>query len=327
VYGSIYWKLPGEKDITIILTSVIFIIKYWMCTLEETVEKEIEDFLIYQKNIKNATKNTLSAYRTDLKKWNSFLQENGVNESKKITETQINFYLLLQEKEGKSKATVNRSLVSIRSFLLYLMKQGKLIGDPTERIKPPKVEVAPPKYLTKEQVLALLSAPDCKTKRGIRDKAMLELMYATGMKVSEVGGLKKEDINLKFGCVTVREIKKNRVVPIGQAARESLETYLESEKQGNNESPYLFLGRQGEPMTRQGVWKIMKYYGKLIGLEEDLTPQVIRNSFAIHMIENGADLNSMKELMGHSNITATQHYTKQRVGETFGTYQKTHPRA
>lgn len=291
------------------------------------VEKEIEDFLIYQQNIKKATNNTLSAYRTDLKRWYQFFQVNGVSDSKKITETMINTYLLQQEKEGKSKATVNRSLVSIRSFLFYLMRHGKLIGDPTERIKPPKVEVAPPKYLTKEQVLALLSAPNCKTKRGIRDKAMLELMYATGMKVSEIGSLKKEDINLRFGCVTVQEIKKNRVVPIGQAARDSLEAFLESESQENNESPYLFLGRQGEPMTRQGVWKILKYYGKQIGLEEDLTPQVIRNSFAIHMLENGADLNSMKELMGHTNITATQHYTKQRVGETFGTYQKTHPRA
>lgn len=295
--------------------------------LEEMVEKEIEDFLIYQKNIKNATNNTLSAYRIDLKRWYLFLQENGVSEPKKITETMINSFLLQQEKEGKSKATVNRSLVSIRSFLFYLMKHGKLIGDPTERIKPPKVEIAPPKYLTKEQVLSLLSAPDCNTKRGIRDKAMLELMYATGMKVSEIGGLKKEDINLRFGCVTVRELKKNRVVPFGQAARASLEVYLDSENDVRKESPYLFLGRQGEPMTRQGVWKIMKYYGKQIGLEEGLTPQVIRNSFAIHMIENGADLNSMKELMGHTNITATQHYTKQRIGETFGTYQKTHPRA
>lgn len=291
------------------------------------MEKEIEDFLMYQKNVKNATDNTLSAYRLDLKKWDLFLKKNGVNQPKKITETMINSYLLLQEKEGKAKSTVNRSLVSIRSFLLYLMKHGKLIGDPAERVKPPKVEVTPPRSLTKEQVLSLLSAPDCKTARGLRDKAMLELMYATGMQVSEIGGLKKADINLKFGCVTVRERGKNRVIPFGQAARASLESYLEADKYVKANSTYLFVGRQGEPMTRQGVWKIMKSYGKQIGLEEDLTPQVIRNSFAIHMIENGADLNSMKELMGHSNITATQYYAKQRIGETFGTYQKTHPRA
>lgn len=291
------------------------------------MEKEINDFLEYQKNRKNATENTLSAYRTDLRRWNQFLEQNGVTTPEKVTETLINSYLLSLEREGKAKSTVNRSLVSIRSFLLYLMKHGKLVGDPTERIKPPKAERAPLKYLSTEQIFALLDAPDLSKERGIRDKAMLELLYATGMKVSEVATLKREDLNLHFGCVTVVEAKKTRVVPIGQVAKEAVLRYLEQPSCKENQSPYLFLGRMGEPITRQGVWKIIKNYAIVAGLEGELTPQIIRNSFAVHMMQNGADLNSMKELMGHVNITATQTYSRQAEGETFGTYQRTHPRA
>ena len=291
------------------------------------MEKEINDFLEYQKDRKNATENTLSAYRTDLRRWDQFLGHNGVTTPQKITETLINSYLLFLEKEGKAKSTINRSLVSIRSFLLYLMKQGRLVGDPTERIKAPKADKKPLKYLSTEQIFALLDAPDLSKERGIRDKAMLELLYATGMKVSEVATIRREDLNLRFGCVTVVEAKKTRVVPIGQVAKDAVIRYLEQACCKESQSPYLFLGRKGESITRQGVWKIIKQYAIAVGLEGELTPQIIRNSFAVHMMQNGADLNSMKELMGHVNITATQTYSRQAEGETFGTYQRTHPRA
>lgn len=316
------------------------------------MELWMAEYIKYLQEIKKASKNTIDSYTIDLKQVSVYLEELGVKDFNNVTETNINSYLLSLEKQGISSASINRKLVAIRSFILFAIKRGYIHQDVTERITPPKFEKKQPKGITVSQMEALLNAPDVNTPRGKRDKAMLELLYATGMKVSELISLHVEDIVFKFMYVVVREKAGERLLPFGHAARESLLIYLEERfrvdsknesdkvddsveyKDGalklegyeeHKEEP-LFYNRFKEPMTRQGFWKILKEYAKKVGIEEDITPQVIRNSFAIHMLENGADVYSLQELLGHGDISITQRYTSQSVGKTRDVYLRTHPR-
>lgn len=326
------------------------------------MELWIAEYIKYLEEIKKSSKNTIDSYIIDLKQVTAYLEELGVKDFNNVTETNLNSYLLSLEKQGISSASINRKLVAIRSFILFGIKRGYLHQDVTERITPPKFEKKQPKGITVSQMEALLNAPDVNTTRGKRDKAMLELLYATGMKVSELISLHIEDVVFKFMYIIVREKSGERLLPFGHAAKESLFIYLEErflgdrnedkktieEKKniedketininnieallqseaydGYKEEP-LFYNRFKEPMTRQGFWKILKEYAKKVGIEEEITPQVIRNSFAIHMLENGADVYSLQELLGHGDISITQRYTSQSVGKTRDVYLKTHPR-
>lgn len=325
------------------------------------MELWMAEYIKYLQEIKKASKNTIDSYTIDLKQVSVYLEELGVKDFNNVTETNINSYLLSLEKQGISSASINRKLVAIRSFILFAIKRGYIHQDVTERITPPKFEKKQPKGITVSQMEALLNAPDVNTARGKRDKAMLELLYATGMKVSELISLHVEDIVFKFMYVVVREKAGERLLPFGHVAKESLLNYLEERfrvdnknediqnedhienmkvesieetmksggfeehKEEHKEEP-LFYNRFKEPMTRQGFWKILKEYAKKIGIEEDITPQVIRNSFAIHMLENGADVYSLQELLGHGDISITQRYTSQSVGKTRDVYLRTHPR-
>lgn len=321
------------------------------------MELWMAEYIKYLQEIKKASKNTIDSYTIDLKQVSVYLEELGVKDFNNVTETNINSYLLSLEKQGISSASINRKLVAIRSFILFAIKRGYIHQDVTERITPPKFEKKQPKGITVSQMEALLNAPDVNTARGKRDKAMLELLYATGMKVSELISLHVEDIVFKFMYVVVREKAGERLLPFGHVAKESLLNYLEERFRVDNknediqnedhienmkvesieetmksggfeehkEEP-LFYNRFKEPMTRQGFWKILKEYAKKIGIEEDITPQVIRNSFAIHMLENGADVYSLQELLGHGDISITQRYTSQSVGKTRDVYLRTHPR-
>lgn len=321
------------------------------------MELWMAEYIKYLQEIKKASKNTIDSYTIDLKQVSVYLEELGVKDFNNVTETNINSYLLSLEKQGISSASINRKLVAIRSFILFAIKRGYIHQDVTERITPPKFEKKQPKGITVSQMEALLNAPDVNTARGKRDKAMLELLYATGMKVSELISLHVEDIVFKFMYVVVREKAGERLLPFGHVAKESLLNYLEERFRVDNknediqneghienmkvesieetmksggfeeykEEP-LFYNRFKEPMTRQGFWKILKEYAKKVGIEEDITPQVIRNSFAIHMLENGADVYSLQELLGHGDISITQRYTSQSVGKTRDVYLRTHPR-
>lgn len=296
------------------------------------MEHMIEEYIQYLGEMKQASANTKEAYAGDLKQLQHYINSLGIHDFDAISETNINSFLLGLEKQGFSPATINRKLVTIKNFILFAIKRGYLRQDVTERIRPPKYEKKAPTFISLEQVEALLNAPDISTLQGLRDKAMLEILYATGIKVSELIALKTKDVILKYKYVIIYEKAGERLVPFGNSAKESIEAYLEAREQEikNKTNPsddqILFHNRFNQALTRQGFWKILKEYANLIGMYELITPQIIRNSFAIHMISNGADLYSLKELMGHKDIGVTQRYSNIEPGKTREVYQNTHPR-
>ncbi len=291
------------------------------------MEQYINDFICYLQEVKNASKNTLQAYQNDLRKLQVFLEKQYINSVAKISETNLNTYVLSLEKEGLSPASVSRNIAAIKAFLLYLLKNQVILKDPSERIKPPKVQKKSPQVLRTDSVNQLLLQPDTATKKGIRDLAMLELLYATGIKVTELISLKVKDVNLSGRYITCGD-KRERNIPFGKAAKAALASYLkirdEAFNKKNNE--YLFLNSSGEALTRQGFWKILKTYAKMVGMT-DINPNSIRHSFAAHLIENGADLSSVQEFLGHADITTTQVYLTQSFKNSREVYMNTHPRA
>lgn len=290
----------------------------------------LKDFLTYMSEVKKASLNTVMSYQNDLTKLLKHLESQNITEIDKISETSLNSYVLTMEREGMSPATVSRNIASIKAFIFYLIKKGSLHEDPTERIRAPKVEKKPPHTLTMEQVNGLLEQPSKESKKGIRDKAMLELLYATGIRVTELISIKFEDINLKNKYIRCCNSNKERVVPFGNMAKQALEAYfvkVRTELLGKVESNICFTNLSGEPMSRQGFWKIIKSYGKAAGIQSEITPQILRHSFAVHMMENGADIHSVQELLGHSDIATTQVYMQTRKGKIRDVYEGTHPRA
>ena len=248
-----------------------------------------------------------------------------------VKNTEVVAYLLELKNAGKSAATVNRKLASVRSFYRFLLEKGKIDEDPTNNIKSPRIPRKKLQYLTIEEIDKLLSAPD-DSLRGKRDRAILELLYATGIRVTELIEANVEDINLRMGFITCAgEQSKARIIPMGRPARAAMEEYIYDVRdkllRDNKDDKALFLNYYGQRITRQGLWKILKAYGESAGLEHKLTPNIIRNSFAVHMIQNGADLKSLQELLGHEDVTATQIYLTVTDNRIKDVYDKTHPRA
>lgn len=294
------------------------------------MELEIEAYIQYLKEVKSASKNTLTSYHTDLMKFMHFLEENQITTLEKLSETVVNTYILGMEKDGFSPATVARNIAAIKSFILYLIKNGKMTHDPTDRIKPPKVERKIPQALTLEEMNRLLDMPDRTTKKGLRDSAMLELLYATGIRVSELIHLKVSDVNLKNHFIECDSDNKSRLVPFGKIAALVLENYLNygrNEFLGEEKTDVLFLNINGKPMSRQGFWKLIKAYAKKAQIEHDITPQLLRHTFAMHLVNNGADLHCIQELLGHSDISTTQIYNQVKGQKVREMYMNTHPRA
>ena len=240
-------------------------------------------------------------------------------------------FLTTLRKEGKSAATINRKLASVRSFYTFLTMENLVSGNPAVGIKPPRVERKELEYLTVEEVDRLLTTPE-ESVLGYRDKALMELLYATGIRVNEVIAANVADINLRIGFFTCTgETGKARIIPIGRPARAALEHYIYEVRkelvEEDSTEDALFVNFYGKRMTRQGLWKILKEYGNKAELDKKLTPHLLRISFAVHMVQNGADLKSLQELLGHEDMTATQVYlsvTKSRIKDV---YDKTHPRA
>jgi integrase/recombinase XerD len=291
------------------------------------VEQYINDFISYLQEVKHSSKNTLQAYQNDLKKLQLFLEKQLINSVVKISETNLNSYILTLEKEGLSPASVSRNIAAIKAFLLYLIKHQIITSDPSERIKPPKVQKKSPQVIKTDLVDQLLLQPDTNTKKGIRDLAMLELLYATGIKVSELISLKVGDANLTGRYITCGD-RRERNIPFGKSAKNALSAYLAIREEGfnKNQKEFLFLNSSGEVLTRQGFWKILKAYAKQAGIAE-INPNSIRHSFAAHLLENGADLSSVQEFLGHADITTTQLYLPHSFKNSREVYMNAHPRA
>ncbi len=290
----------------------------------------LQDFLAYMADVKKASANTISSYRNDLTKLIRHLEQQNISEIERVSETSLNSYILAMEREGMSPATVSRNIASMKAFIFFLIRKGKLHGDPSERIKAPKVEKKLPHTLTPDQVNGLLEQPDKESRKGIRDRAMLELLYATGLRVSELISVNYEDINLKNKYIRCNSSNKERIIPFGNKAKQALEAYFQkvrAELLGRIDSNICFTNLSGEPMSRQGFWKIIKSYGRSAGIEAEITPQVLRHSFAVHMMENGADIRSVQELLGYSDVTSTQVYLQAKKGKIRDVYENTHPRA
>lgn len=272
---------------------------------------EIKSFADYLRNEKKTSKNTEISYQRDLLQLAAFLETKGISGVEKVTKTSLNSYLLFLEKEGKATTTISRELASIKAFFHYLHREGKICRDPAELLKAPKIEKKAPVILSVEEVNALLGQPGLASAKEIRDKAMLELLYATGIRVSELIGLRLEDLNMQVGYITCRDENRERVVPFGKAARKALTFYLKEGREGllkGRESPWLFTNCNGKPMTRQGFWKIVKFYGEKSGIKADITPHTLRHSFAAHLLRNGTDIRSVQAMLGHSDAATTQMY-------------------
>ena len=295
-----------------------------------SMEQSIVDFTEYLRNEKKSSENTVLSYARDLKGFCRFMKESGVLDPAKVNRTNVMAYVYELQKQQKAGATVSRNIASIRSFFQFLQRKGAVTENPAADLELPKVEKKVPEILSLEKVELLLEQPSGEEDKEVRDKAMLELLYATGIRVTELISLKVEDINLPLEYIRCGSDAKSRIIPIGAQAKFSLRRYLEKVREHmilRPDEETLFVNCNGKPMTRQGFWKIIKAYAKKAGIEEDITPHMLRHSFAAHLIENGADLRSVQEMLGHSDISTTQIYTKLTNQKLKNVYAKAHPRA
>ena len=293
------------------------------------MEKQIKQFLDFLQNEKRVSNNTLQSYNRDIHQYESYLSENRINyikvDSKKISE-----YLKHLQDIGKKMSTISRNLASIRSFYQYLIRVKKVKRDPTENIQSPKVEKRIPSVLTSEEVEKLLSQPKDVDLKGTRDKAMLEVAYATGMRVTEIISLDIEDVNIEEGFIHCRSANKQRNIPLGSISIAALREYINEARpimiKDENEKS-LFVNVNGKRLTRQGFWKIVKYYKEQAHIEKDITPHILRHSFATHLLQNGAELKAIQTMLGHSDISSTQVYAQFQDASIKDMYRRTHPRA
>lgn len=293
------------------------------------MKQEIEEFVRYLKEIRNATENTTDSYERDLKKLEHYLSEQGIGNVTQVNATNLNSYILYLEKEGKKPSTISRSIASMKAFFQYLQKQGTIKEELTEELKSPKIEKKVPSILSTEEVERLLEQTRGNTPKELRDCAMLVLLYATGIRVSELIGLKLTDVNLKMEYIKCQDSHKERIIPFGNVAKDAVSRYLaegRTELIREAESPWLFTNCSGQPMSRQGFWKLIKSYGKKAGIQHEITPHTLRHSFAAHLVNNGADLKAVQEMMGHSDIATTQIYTRFNQSHIREVYAKAHPR-
>ena len=289
----------------------------------------IQDYISYLHNVKRTSHNTEVSYARDLRKAAGYFEHQKISDPGKITATNLNSYMLYLEREHMSPATVSRNIAAIRSFFHFMLQEHRISEDPTGSLKPPKVEKKIPSVLTVGEVDQLLKQPDIATDKGIRDRAMLELLYATGIRVSELIHIETGDLNLPMGYVVCKEKDKDRMIPFGDHAKKALITYLQNARDNllkGKESEFLFVNCSGTSMSRQGFWKVLKGYAASAGITADITPHTLRHSFAIHLIQNGADLKSVQEMLGHSDISTTQMYLNMGVYQMRDVYSKAHPR-
>ena len=289
------------------------------------MEKVMTEYLNFLKNTKKSSDNTIQAYKRDLNFFFEYLKKNNL-EYLNVEYDDIQKYIEELNNEGRKAASISRRLATLRSFYGYLLKKKLIKAIPTNKVNTPKVEKKAPMILTADEVEILLSQPKSDDLKGIRDKAMLEFAYATGMKVSEIINLDLKDVNLVDSYVVCNEGYSKRVVPLGRISKEALVEYLDNSRpyllKTEEEKP-LFVNVMGNRLTRQGFWKIIKQYQEQAHIEKEITPHVLRHSFATHLLQNGADMRAVQTMLGHTDIASTQVYMKLIDDQ----YKENHPRA
>ena len=288
--------------------------------------EEYEDYLV---RVKQSSENTVSSYMRDLRQFAAYLQELNIAVLDADHDV-VNGYVSYLMDKGKSSATISRSLASMKSMFAYAISQGKKEGNPAVGIHIEKAEKKLPQILTGKEVELLLDQPKCTDLKGFRDKAMLELLYATGIRVSELINLNASDVNLPGGFIKCGTGGKIRIIPLYPAAIRALSDYIDAVRPkmvADADEESLFVNVSGERMSRQGFWKIIKYYQEKAQIDKDITPHTLRHSFAAHLLENGADLRSIQEMLGHSDISSTQVYAQLVKQNLKSVYNKYHPRA
>ncbi len=295
------------------------------------MERLLKEFIYFLSVEKGLASNTLESYQRDMKKFFLFLQGKNINNINNITRTDLTDFLLKQKEKGLAPTTLNRNLASIRSFYQFLLKEQIITENPSLDLQTPKTEKKLPRVLSFSEIEILLEQPETKNAIGLRDKAMLELLYATGIRVSELVSLNINEVNFKMGFIKCTgKGNKERMIPLGSVAIRSIQEYLKNSRPRilkQKEDKALFVNQQGSRLTRQGFWKILKKYALKAGIQMDITPHTLRHSFATHLLENGADLRSVQEMLGHADIATTQIYTHVARRKIKEIYDQTHPRA
>ena len=290
----------------------------------------IADYRTWLQEEKHASDNTLSSYLRDINQFKTWLLGAGSPDLRRVKKDTINEYMLYLSGAGKSPATITRCTASLKSFYAYMLGRGAVKTNPAKNVAALKVERKCPEILTSKEVELFLEQPKCVDEKGYRDHAMLELLYATGIRVSELIGLDVGDVNLAGGFIRCRSKTRERIIPLYRTAIKALRDYITDIRpriiSGPDEQA-LFVNMNGGRMSRQGFWKIIKYYQEKAEISKDITPHTLRHSFAVHLLENGADLRSIQEMLGHADISSTQIYAHIIKKPLKDVYQKAHPRA
>lgn len=290
----------------------------------------IQAYENYLTKVKQASENTISSYMRDIRQFSSWLRINENIDVVDASQQNIADYLAHLEEEGRTGATVSRNLASLKNFYSYVVSSGFLEKTPVTDIRINRGDKKLPQILTSREIELLLAQPVCVDSKGYRDKAMLEIMYATGIRVSELIDLDVDDVNLEQGIIKCSGAKKSRIIPLYPVALKALTVYLRDIRGGmiaSQDEKALFVNVNGVRMSRQGFWKILKHYQTTAHIDKEITPHTLRHSFAVHLLENGADLGSLQELMGHSDISSTQLYTHMINQKIKSVYEKCHPKA
>ena len=293
------------------------------------MERQLKFFFNFLENDKKLSENTLQSYKRDLKQFRKYLEENEIHYNR-VKEEDIKNYIAELQENGKKTSSIYKYITSIKSFYQFVLKNKKVKVDPTANIQSPKIEKRVPSVLTAKEVELLLEQPKDIDLKGIRDKAMLEFAYATGMRVTEIISLNVEDVNLEEGYVVCKNGNKQRNIPLGTMSLKALKEYIEEARDilvKTASEKALFVNINGTRLTRQGFWKIIKFYKEQAHITKDITPHVLRHSFATHLLQNGADLKAIQTMLGHSDISSTQVYMQFQDEGLKNVYRKAHPRA
>ncbi|MBR3152430.1 MAG: site-specific tyrosine recombinase XerD [Clostridia bacterium] len=293
------------------------------------MEKQIRLFLDFLAKDKKLSQNTLQSYERDINQYSQYLAQENKNYTK-IDKKDIEKYIDHLKELNKKTSTISRNIASIRSFYQYLLRNKKVKVDPTEGIQAPKIEKKAPSILSSEEIELLLDQPKDVDLKGTRDKAMLEFAYATGMRVTEIISLNIDDVNLEEGYVVCNSGIKKRTIPLGKLSLKALKEYVENARPviiKSDDEKSLFVNINGKRLTRQGFWKIVKFYKEQAHITKEITPHVLRHSFATHLLQNGADLKAIQTMLGHSDISSTQVYMQFQDDSLKNIYKKAHPRA
>ncbi|MFR2570854.1 MAG: site-specific tyrosine recombinase XerD [Clostridia bacterium] len=293
------------------------------------MERQLKLFFNFLENDKKLSENTLQSYKRDLKQFRRYIEAYNLHYNR-VKEEDIKDYIQYMQEEGKKASSISRCIASIRSFYQFALKNRKIKEDPTANIQSPKIEKRVPNVLTTKEVELLLKQPDDMDLKGIRDKAMLEFAYATGMRVTEIISLDIDDVNLEESYVLCKNGNKQRIIPLGAMSLKALKEYIEEARDiliKKEDEKALFVNINGGRLTRQGFWKIIKFYKDQAHIAKDITPHVLRHSFATHLLQNGADLKAIQTMLGHSDISSTQVYMQFQDEGLKDIYKKAHPRA